>query len=137
MRKILIVDDSPAWRVFHKNNVEEIFIELESSDYKIDLAGSAREGYDFVMQNNNTPYDLIISDLQMEEDFSPKYAGEWFVEQVQTFSKYFKTKIIISSGCYNIKQIAESLNADYIPKRAAVSDINGYKNKIIQLLKNT
>ena len=135
MKKILIVDDSPAWRVFHKNNIEEIFIETDESDYQIDLAVSAREGYDFVMQNNDSPYDLIISDLQMEEDFSPKYAGEWFVEQVKTFHKYFNTQIIISSGCYNIKQIAEVLNVDYIPKRTAVSDINGYKNMIMTLLK--
>lgn len=135
MKKILIVDDSPAWRVFHKNNIEEIFIEIGNNDYKIDLAISARNGYDFIMQNNENPYDLIISDLQMEEDFAPKYAGEWFVEQVKTFRKYFKTKIIISSGCYNIKQIAEELTVEYIPKRVAVSDINEYKEIIINSLK--
>lgn len=135
MKKILVVDDSPAWRAFHKNNLEEVFIEIETTDYKIDIADSARSGYDYVMQNHDSPYDLIISDLQMEEDFEPKYAGEWFVEQVGTFSKYFNTKIIICSGCYNIKQIAETLNTDYIPKRTAVSDINGYKNTIINLLR--
>ncbi len=134
MKKILIVDDSPAWRVFHKNNIEEVFLEADIDEYKIDLTISGREGYDFVMQNNENPYDIIISDLQMEEDFVPKYAGEWFVEQVKTFSKYFNTKIIICSGCYNIKQIAESLSVDYIPKRLAVSDINQYKSKIIENL---
>ena len=86
-------------------------------------------------KNHDSPYDLIISDLQMEEDFEPKYAGEWFIEQVRTFSKYFNTKIIICSGCYNIKQIAETLHTDYIPKRIAVSDINGYKDSIINNLK--
>lgn len=135
MKKILIVDDSPAWRVFHKNNLDEVFIELDSTDYKLDLAASGKEGYDFVMQNHDNPYDIIISDLQMEEDFAPKYAGEWFVEQVKTFNKYFNTKIIVCSGCYNIKQIAESLSTDYIPKRVAVSDINSYKDKIINYLK--
>lgn len=135
MKKILVVDDSPAWSGFHKNNIEEVFIELDKNDYRIDVASSGRGGYDFVMQNNDIPYDLIVSDLQMEEDFAPKYAGEWFVEQVKTFSKYYKTKIIICSGCYNIKQIAETLNVDYIPKRVAVSDINVYKSKIIQILK--
>ena len=39
--KILIVDDMPAWRDFHKNILEEIFIEQE---YQIDLTCSAREG---------------------------------------------------------------------------------------------
>ncbi len=71
----------------------------------------------------------------MEEDFEPKYAGEWFVEQIQTFKNYINTKIVISSGCYNIKQIAESLGTNFIPKRVAVSDINKYKYDIIQLLK--
>ena len=132
--KILVVDDSHSWRIFHKNNLEEIFIEKDISDYKIDIAENAQQGYDFVMQNNDNPYDLIITDLQMEEDFAPKYAGEWFVEQVKTFSKYFKTKIVICSGCYNIKQIAETLSTDYIPKRLAVTDINSYKSKIMSLL---
>ena len=103
MKKILVVDDSPAWRMFHKNNLEEVFTELDIADYKIDYGTSGREGYDFVMQNHDNPYDLIISDLQMEEDFAPKFAGEWFIEQVKTFNKYFNTKIIICSGCYNIK----------------------------------
>lgn len=131
MKKILIVDDSLGWRNFHKNNIEEVFIELDIDDYKIDIADSAQKGYQLIMENNNSPYDLIVSDLQMEETFYPKYAGEWFIEQVKTFDKYFNTKIIICSGCYNIKQIAESLCVFCIPKRIAVSDINQYKNTII------
>jgi YesN/AraC family two-component response regulator len=133
--KILIVDDSTSWREFHKNAIEEIFIELDIEEYEIELASSARQGYDCLMFNNENPYNLIITDLQMEEDFEPKYAGEWFVEQIQTFKNYINTKIVISSGCYNIKQIAESLGTNFIPKRVAVSDINKYKSDIIQLLK--
>lgn len=133
--KILIVDDSTSWREFHKNAIEEIFIELEIEEYEIELASSARQGYDCLMYNNESPYNLIITDLQMEEDFEPKYAGEWFVEQIKSFKNYFNTKIVISSGCYNIKQIAENLNTNYIPKRIAVCDINKYKSDIIQLLK--
>ena len=79
MKRVLAVDDSPAWRAFHKRNIEEIFIELEiaEEDYKLDIAESARQGYDLVMQNNDTPYDVIITDLQMESDFEPLLAGEW------------------------------------------------------------
>ena len=130
MKRVLVVDDSPAWRVFHQNNIEELFLEVDVTDYEIDLAISAREGYDFLLRNENTPYDLIVSDLQMESDFLPQCAGEWFVEQVKSFDKYFNTKIIISSGMYNIKYYAEKLNTDYIPKRTAVSDINLYKDII-------
>jgi len=135
MKKVLVVDDSFSWLNFHKNALEEIFIELDYSDYQIDTAACAREGYDYVMQNNDSPYNLIISDLQMEDDFHPKYAGEWFIEQVHTFRNYTGSKIIICSGCYNIRQIAESLTADYIPKRVAVTDINKYKEKISDYLK--
>lgn len=132
--KILIVDDSYSWQEYHKNAIEEIFIELGIENYAIDTADWAREGYDCLLQNNEKPYDIIITDLQMENDFSPKYAGEWFVEQVRTFKTYINTKIIISSGAYNIKQIAESFGVNYIPKRIAVTDINRYKTNIINLL---
>lgn len=136
MKKILAVDDSPAWRAFHKTNIEEIFIELDikEEDYILDIAENAKQGYDFIMQNNESPYDIIITDLQMESDFEPKLAGEWLAEQVKTFDKYFNTKIILCSGMYNIKHIAERLNIDAIPKRLAVSDINQYKDLIINYL---
>lgn len=134
--KVLIVDDSYSWLEFHKNAIEEIFIELEISDYKIDIASSAREGYDFLMQNDKIPYSLIISDLQMEEDFAPQYAGEWFVSKIPTFKSYLNTHVVISSGAYNIKQIAEHLGVNFIPKRVAVSDINQYKTEIIKLIKS-
>lgn len=136
MIKVLIVDDSYSWREFHKNALDEIFIELSEDDYQIDLAENAKDGYTAVMQNNSSPYNLIISDLQMEEDFAPKYAGEWFVEQIKTFKSHMNTRIIISSGCYNIKQIAENLETYYIPKRVAVTDLNQYKEKIIDLIKS-
>lgn len=132
MIKILIVDDSASWITFHKNAIEEIFIEIDRTDYEINTAYSAREGYDNLLQNNNSPYDLIISDLQMEEDFNPKFAGEWFIEQIKTFKNFLNTKVIICSGCYNIKQIAENLSVSYIPKRIAVNDINEYKTKITE-----
>lgn len=130
---ILIVDDSFSWQSFHKKIIEEIFLEKGFNDFTIDLASSAKEGYDFILQNSKNPYDFIISDLQMENDYDPKYAGEWFIEQIKTFSSFFNTKIIISSGCYNIKQIAENLGTFYIPKRTAVNDFNKYKEFLINL----
>lgn len=132
--KVLIVDDSYSWQEFHKNAIEEIFIELNITDYVIDTANCARKGYDFLMQNEKSPYDLIISDLQMEEDFTPQYAGEWFVSKIPTFKSYLNTNVIISSGAYNIKQIAENLGVHYIPKRVAVIDITLYKLIIIDIL---
>lgn len=133
--KVLILDDSYSWQEFHKNNIEEIFIELDITDYKIDTVSWAKEGYDAVMQNIDEPYQLIISDLQMEDNFRPQFAGEWFVEQVKTFKQYLNTKIVLCSASYNIKQIAENLSVNFIPKRIAITDINSYKNSIIELLK--
>ena len=134
--KVLILDDSYSWQEFHKNNVEEIFIELDIQNYKIDTVSWAREGYNSIMQNIDNPYKLIISDLQMEDDFSPQYAGEWFVSKIPTFKYYLNTQIIISSGAYNIKQIAENLGVNYIPKRIAVSDINKYKSIISEIIES-
>ena len=126
--KILIVDDMTAWREFHKNILEELFIELDKTDYSIDLANYARDGLDKIYENSSNPYDLIITDLQMEDEFSPKYAGEWLVEQIQNMPAYKNSRIIISSGTYNIKTIAENYNVEYMPKRVACSDINCYKD---------
>ena len=133
--KILVADDSFSWQEYHKNLLEEIFIELGIDNYKIDTVTWAKDAYDLIMQNIHEPYRLIISDLQMEDDYRPDYAGEWLVKQIKTFKSYLNSKIIICSGCYNIKQIAETLNADYVPKRVAITDINSYKNIVINLLK--
>jgi DNA-binding NarL/FixJ family response regulator len=136
MKRVLIVDDSSSWRMFHKNSIDEVFIEAEIDEYEIDVAASAREGYDLLLQSNDKAYDLIISDLQMEEDFAPKYAGEWFVEQIRGFKAQTNCKVVVCSGCYNIKQISEGLGADYIPKRTAVNDINLYKSKMLDMIRD-
>lgn len=125
--KILVVDDMASWREFHKTALEEIFIEEE---YRIDTADYAREALDKLYENTSAPYDLIITDLQMEDDFRPQYAGEWLIEQIKNLPAYKNTRIIISSGTYNIKHIAEGLGVDYIPKRVAVTDKEEYEGII-------
>lgn len=128
MKKILVVDDMESWRNFHKFALKEIFID-EKCD--VQVANYAREGLDRIYENNSNPFDLIITDLQMEEDFVPKYAGEWFIEQIKTLSQYKNTRIIISSGTAMIKRIAEELNVDFIPKRIACTDIEQYERIIL------
>ena len=83
------------------------------------MASSAREAYELVYNTINEPYDLILTDLQMEEDFSPKYAGEWFVEQVKLLKQYDRTRIVIISATYNIGLIAEGLGVKYLSKSTA------------------
>ena len=124
MKKVLIVDDVKGWRDYNSNIVKELFEEVE-----IETADSAQEAYDILLQEK--PFDIIITDLQMEDTFEPKFAGEWLVEQIKTLSSYKNSRIIISSGTFNIKNIAEGLNVDYIPKRVACGDIQKYEDVIL------
>lgn len=121
MKKILIVDDIKGWRDFHYQVISDLF-----EDYEILTAESARDAYNLVMENNEKPFDIIITDMQMENDFEPKYAGEWLIEQIKTFKNYSKTKIIIISATYNIQQIAEFYNVNYIRKSTARNFISSY-----------
>ena len=91
MKRILIVDDVKGWRDYHSAVITGIF----NGDCEITEAESAKKAYDKVMENESNPFDIIITDLQMESDFEPDYAGEWLVKQIKTFKNYYKTKIII------------------------------------------
>jgi CheY-like chemotaxis protein len=114
MKNILIVDDIKGWRDYHSYIVSKLF-----EDVSIVTAESAREGYDKLLEYNEAPFDIILSDLQMENDFEPKYAGEWFVEQIKTFKNYTKTRVVIISAAYNIKHIAELLDVECLSKTTA------------------
>ena len=121
MKKVLIVDDMQGWLKYHKEN-------LENSELKIDTANSAREAYELIFSNVKNPYDAIITDLQMESDFLPDLAGVWLIKQIQMLNSYYKTKITIISGTCNIKTIAERLNVFYVPKSLASSNPDIYRN---------
>lgn len=125
--KILIVDDVEGWRNYHQEILQEIFKEAEFIQ-----APSAKNAYDRLFENNNSPFDVIITDLQMETDFEPKYAGEWFIEKVKGFKNYLNTKIIIISGAYNIKHIAESYGVECIQKSTAYNFPESYKSLLIK-----
>ncbi len=111
-KKILIVDDTKAWLLFH----EELINHLYGETFEITTAGSASEAMKIIKQNINEPFSLIITDLQMETDYEPKLAGEWLVEQVQKISAYSSSKIIVVSAMYSIENIAKRLNVECISK---------------------
>ena len=121
MKKVLIVDDSSKWVSNHKEVIEEIF----ANEVTIDVAYSAKQALEKITASIDEPYDIILTDMQMEPDFIPLYAGEWFIKQVQFFNEYKNTKIIIISATSNIKQIAEKYGVDYIPKYKC-NDISSY-----------
>ena len=126
MKRFLIVDDINGWRDFNSNVVEEIF---NSEEIEIDTAESAEQAYDFLLLEK--PYYAILTDLQMENSYSPKYAGEWLVEQIKTFSRYNNTKVIMISATYNIRHIAETLGVYCIPKSTALKCISAYEGILL------
>ncbi len=129
-KKILIVDDSKGWLDYHIQALRDIYGDL----YILETADSARKGYDAVYNNLNEPFSLIISDLQMEMNFDPKHAGEWFIEQVKLLKEYKNTPIIIMSAAYNIRSIASKLEVNCLPKSIAARDLNSYKLAMDELL---
>lgn len=120
--KILLTDDSSNWLAFHANAIAKIFPEGVSLTY----AKSAREGVDALTLNIDEPFDVIFTDMQMESDFLPLFAGEWFIKQIKTFKEYDNTKIIAVSAATNLKQIALKYGVSYLPKYIC-SDLDNYK----------
>ncbi len=115
MKRILIVDDVPGWVRFHEQNIRHLNI----PNIEIDTAISAREALSKLEVSIDNPYDVIFTDLQMESDFLPKYAGEWLIEQIKTFKEYNSAKIVIISASPNIRIIAERNQVLYLSKTSA------------------
>lgn len=112
MNKILLVDDVPGWVRFHQNNIEY----LNLPETEIETAYSAKDGLAHIEANIDLPYTAIFTDLQMESDFLPKYAGEWLVYQIKTYKEYKNSKIIIVSASPQIEHIAKQYGVEFIPK---------------------
>ena len=110
--RVLIVDDTTAWRYFHKELIEQLYGDL----FEFEMAASATEAVDIVRHNIEKPFSLIISDLQMELDYEPLLAGEWFIENVQKISAYSRTHIVIVSSMSNIEFIAKKYNVECVSK---------------------
>ena len=123
IKSILIVDDIWGWRNHHYGALRELLGEK----VLIEGVSCAREAYDKVYDKMNEPYEVVITDLQMENDFEPDYAGEWLVKQIKLLSAYAKTKIIIVSAAYNVKFIADNLGVECIPKSVAAKFLSSYE----------
>ena len=123
--KVLIADDSFDWLNTHTLMMQGIFGE----EVEIVAACSAYEGLEIYKKDFiDKPFDLVITDLQMEKDFEPLYAGEWLIKEIQELRP--AQKILIVSSAYNVDLIAKNYNVDYISKRFVVADMENYKNKL-------
>ncbi len=129
-KKILIVDDSASWRKFHLAALKTI----KPNSFEYDLAESAREALEIILNTKNAPFDLIISDLQMETDYEPDLAGEWLIKNIKNINEYKNKKIIIISAMYNIETIAKTLEVDYLRKSTLANNILPLKLKLEELI---
>ncbi len=111
-KRILIVDDTKSWLVFHKEVIQELYGDL----FEITTACSATEALDIIRHNTGEDFCMIISDLQMETLYEPKLAGEWLVEHIKDMPKYSKTPIVLISAMYNIEHIALNLGVECVSK---------------------
>lgn len=125
-KRILIVDDSPSWRKFHTALISS----LKPRGIEILTAESASEGLKIIEENKHQPFDVIISDLQMETDYEPDTAGEWLIQKVKQIKEYKKTRIIIISAMYNIESIANNLNISYVKKQTLTISVLPLKLKL-------
>lgn len=111
--KILIVEDSPEWIKYHITLLNSF---LEEGSFEIEFEMSAREGFNKVLKSHDNCYDLIISDLEMEDINGESYAGSWFIRNILKRKECENTKILIISGSPDIQRVAKDLNVDFIPK---------------------
>lgn len=121
-KRILIAEDSSEWQRFHAEQLRS----YNKLNLEFDIASSARDALELAQQNINNPYDLILSDLQMETEFLPEFAGEWFVKNLKNIKEYENTPVVLISAAYNIAFIASSLGVDYLSKRSIVSSPLSY-----------
>lgn len=116
MRKILIVDDTKSWQIFHLEVIKQLYGDL----FEITVADNAQKALNEIKYKINNPFDIIITDLQMETDFEPKLAGEWLVENIKSLPEYSISKIIIISAMPNIEFIAQKYNVECISKNLLI-----------------
>ena len=111
-KKILIVDDTKSWLVFHKEVIQQLYGDL----FEIITADSATEALDIIRHNTENPFCMVITDLQMETAYDPKLAGEWLVEHIKDIPAYARTPIVLISAMYNIEHIAQTLGVECVSK---------------------
>ena len=112
-----------GWRKFNSGAVYEVL----GQDITLDTASSGQEGYAKILENIKEPYDIILTDMQMETDYEPKMAGDWLIEQIQALPAYYRAKIVIISASSGVRKIAESYGVFCIPKSAAAVSLEVYK----------
>ncbi len=122
VKRILIAEDSAEWQRFHSSLLKN----YDKCKLEFNVCSSATDALTLLQASLNNPYDLIITDLQMETDFVPDFAGEWLVKQVKMLNQYVNVPIVIVSATYNIAFVAHNLGVKYLSKRTLVNNPDSY-----------
>ena len=126
--RILAVDDSFDWLNTHTYELSSIC----GDDLELISACSAFEALNIYKDEYlSEPFDLVITDLQMESDFEPMLAGEWLIKEILELNP--EQKILIISSHLNIDTIADSYGVDQLSKRLIVSDVLSYELKLNEI----
>lgn len=126
--RILAVDDSFDWLNIHFYTIEGLF----GSDTEVICASSAFEALNIYKEDYiENPFNLVITDMQMESDFEPMYAGEWLIKEILTLKN--TQNILIVSSSFDIEQIANAYKVDYLSKRSIVADEQCYIEKLSKI----
>lgn len=130
MMRFLVVDDGYDWVKFHSNNIAKAMPHAQ-----IDVAMSGFEALNMVLKQEADYYDIILSDMQMEDVQEELYAGIWLIKRLLASKKCNNSKIIIISAVYNIQEVAKNLNVDCISKTSLISSPSVFEYKLKELLK--
>ncbi len=131
MIKILAVDDMDQWLQFHSQMLNTI---LQNTQYSLITESSATSAFKNIQNNINDPYNLIITDLQMELNYEPEHAGEWLIRNIKKQPHIQDTPIIIVSASYDVRFIAQKHNVEYISKPTLMHNPLKYEIKIKEAL---
>lgn len=118
MKKILIVDDTKMWALFHT----ELLNQLYGNYIEIIVCETAREALKTVHENINPVFDIIITDMQMEQSYMPLEAGEWLIRNIHMIKEYSNVPIVLISGVYNIEEYAKKLKVECISKSKLINN---------------
>ena len=110
--KILIADDSKSWLAFHIKLIEQLYGKI----FDITAVSSAKEALAAAKAQKQSPYALIITDLQMESAYEPLSAGEWLIENIRLMKEYASSNIVIISSMPDIELTAKKYKTDCIKK---------------------
>ena len=122
VKRILIAEDSPEWQKVHS----ALLSKYDKFDLDFVIVPSAADAIELLERNLENSYDMVITDLQMETDYHPQYAGEWLIQKIKSMSEYKNVPIVIVSATYNISFIAANLGVKYLSKRSLVNSADTY-----------